>query len=526
MNTALKQKLRLGRSTLLGVLHLFIVPAFGSSLWSGLNLAIDQRPMVKQFLYWWPGMDRVVFWHILSGVVIICLTGVYVVFRFILRQNRASKPELRLTNNFSMKVKHGLYLSVGLLVVTGIMQLTSSFGAGFFYTRGLHLLSAVALTLLLILHIGVEWITGTWRQIRYLFFDIHRQAIRTSIVSVLTFALVISFALLGLHGWQGGSTLVASRVKSGFQFDGSDEEAQWKNAKSRTVNTYFGFPYSRVVPVEIKAVHDGFGLYIFAKWPDSSASSQHLPLQKTEQGWQILHDGALQNDEIRYYEDKFAVMLGSNRWDALKSVFLNATHGRGGHHMPKGEMVDVWHWKSVRNRPFGNLDDAFFGALLPSMPLEQRYTWGYASDPLLAGGWKSNWSFLKDGVIEPLRLPRAEYGLGALDVQREKEKHALEIGLHWNKTQPYDASLDVYRTGALLPSVVWEYANNGDRGSVRAVGRWHAGFWHLEMYRNFASESEFDQEIKDGLYFWFSTFDHCQTRHTYHLRPLRLELGK
>jgi hypothetical protein len=75
-----------------------------------------------------------------------------------------------------------------------------------------------------------------------------------------------------------------------------------------------------------------------------------------------------------------------------------------------------------------------------------------------------------------------------------------------------------------LPSVVIEAPFEGDRADVRAEAKWSRGWWHLEVSRLLDTGSKYDVPIADGTYLWVVVFDHTQTRHSYHLHPLRLEL--
>lgn len=503
--------------------HFFVVMLVVLSTWSGVNIALDQRSYVKSFMYWWPGMSSPALWHEMAGSLLIVVVALYLLYRYYIRKDRKKNKQTVKPNVWGRRV---LYVTLSVLILTGLLQMLGLLSSLQTYVRGTHLIFTALFVLTIFVHIYLEWSVGAWKQIKRLFFLVHVENIKLSAGLFYAFSFCFVVALFSLHVWQANEVIFAPKVQTGIRIDGVDNDPQWRIGTSKTISTYFGFPYSKVVPVEVKMLNDGYGLYIYAKWPDASKSEQHLPLIKTAQGWVIQQNDVMTNDEVKFYEDKFAVMLGSQRWDALKSVFLDAKMGRGGHVMPKGEFVDVWHWKSVRNHEMNKLDDAFFADKLPSMPSQQRYSWGYTSDPLEAGGSQSNWKYLKTGVMEPIRLPREPDGLKTFQDTGVKREDEQGFGLYWNRTQPYDRKIDDYPIGTIMPSVLWTYSNNGDRGNVRAAGKWHDGFWHLELYRNFASESEYDKLIEDGSYFWFSTFNHSQTRHTYHLRPLRLELGK
>lgn len=513
----------LGRRPFLSLGHWFAFFLLGSSVWSGLNLAIDQRPWLQAYLSWWPGMQAVPMWHSFAAVGWLVLCSAYLIYRFLLLPHPANSP----TPASHRKSRRQIYFALSLLIASGTPLLFNFAGAYLPLVRTIHLASAAILLLVLLWHLWVEWQIGAWGRIANLLFKISLRKKNSIFVSLVLLATVSVIGGSGLHYWQSSHIVFVPRIKGEMSIDGDATEPQWKAAHSTIINTYFGAPYTRSVPVEIKMVNDGYSLYIHARWPDPTLSREHLPLLKTKDGWRVKQERLLVADELRYYEDKFAVMIASKPWDALRSVFLSQKEGRGGHFMPKNELVDIWHWKSLRNHAFANLDDAHFGALLPAIPGQRRYTWGYASDPIIAGGYVENWDYFLTGTVNPIRLPRKPEALAPF--QKANITSAQQdpvMGLFWSETQPYHASLDTYPLGTVLPSVVWVHANEGDRADVRAAGVWRDGYWHLEMARNFETDSAYDKTIEDGVFLWFSTFDHSQIRHTYHLRPLRLKLER
>src|SRR3546814_4747096 len=75
-----------------------------------------------------------------------------------------------------------------------------------------------------------------------------------------------------------------------------------------------------------------------------------------------------------------------------------------------------------------------------------------------------------------------------------------------------------------ISSVIVETPFEGDRGDVTAVAEWRDGWWRMEVKRKLATGSDYDVAIGDGTYVWVSVFDHTQTRHSFHLRPLQIRL--
>lgn len=577
----------------LSLAHWLALCLLVASFWSGVNLALDNRPWLLAVLPWWPGMRAVPFWHLQAALGWLVLLVLWLLLRrpqpavstIAPADATASTPESTHRPSQPLGRTHKplqrhwqvvrllRYVLCGLFVSGALLYLWPT-GFGSNTLRNSHLALLGLLLPLLMWHGLVEWQLGAWPRVRQLFLRtlIKQPGGATRVASSV--GLCVLALIWAVDAWQAGQTLRVPKINAEMQIDGLPGEAVWQQANSMTIHTYYGAPYERSVPVEIKMLHDGYTLYVLARWPDSTRSRQHLPLIKTARGWQVQQSGLLAADEQVYYEDKFAVMIGDEPWAALKSIFLggprvdgklaglrnpaetgNQVHTsgqvrspdpvissnpansgisaaptsaaplarpRGGHLMPKGEMVDVWHWKSVRNHQFGNLDDAFFGDGLPYLPGQRRYTWGYASDPLTAGGYKENWAWMDEGIVTPLRLPRNSETLVAF--QGKADNASPVLALDWHDSQPYSKALDTFPTGTVLPSVVWIHPNEGDRADVRANGVWRDGYWYLEMARGLDTGSRYDKKLHTGSFLWFATFDHNQTRHTWHMRPLRLEL--
>ena len=505
--------------------HWLAIGLLVASTWSGVNLAIDQRPWLKDLLPYWPGISAPSLIHLWTALAWLSLILLY-----LLHRQQVSEPAAKSPMRQHHRSVQALYAVCVGLAGSGLLMAFDALANYTYYLRALHLLCLALLLLALVWHLLSQWQIGRWSRLLQVFKMSTQQLARLP-RSLAILLLLLGAGGVGLQYWQTAHTITAARITGEMRIDGLADETQWRNAQALLLNTYYGAPYQRTVPVEIKMLHDGYSLYVFAKWPDPTHSKEHLPLVKTADGWQVKQSAFLRADEQTFYEDKFAVMLGNDAWDALRSVFLSSKIGRGGHVMPAGQMVDVWHWKSVRNHHFGNLDDAFFGPLLPAIPGQRRYTWGYASDPILAGGFKENWTWFHEGKVTPLRWPRNSEDMAAWQTTPSNPNPLL--AMDWHSSQPYSEKLDQAPIGSILPSVVAMHPNEGNRADVRATGVWKDGYWHLEMARSFdtASSAEtdigkrFDQKIQDGVFFWFATFDHSQVRHTYHLRPLRLQLA-
>lgn len=294
------------------------------------------------------------------------------------------------------------------------------------------------------------------------------------------------------------------------------------------------------VTVEIKAAEDGLHLYTQFSWPDETRSQKHLPLVKTDTGWKVQQTEFGRQDEDFYYEDKFAVMWG----DSLRNAASGTAHmgekpldnrpgpagGRGLHYTTDGEIVDVWHWKSVRTGSSATqqIDDNYFGPPMEVDPDKSRYTGGYTQDPSPegGGGYSMNWESYSDDRIVPKYLPRDTSVLdrmGSIDLNPHVSDDG-EFYLKKSETIPYSASADSMPVGTVMPSVILEGRRQGDRGDVHAESVWEEGRWTMTVKRKLDTGSEYDVAFDPNgpLYLWVAAFDHSQTRHSYHVRPIEV----
>jgi hypothetical protein len=321
--------------------------------------------------------------------------------------------------------------------------------------------------------------------------------------------------------------------------DGSAADAVWQQAPEVKVNTAMGFHLSNEggeVPVYVRALHDGQKAYFLFKWQDPTRSQKHIPLQKTAEGWKLIHSNYYNNDENEYYEDKFAVMIAQSPAAGGNTVNLGAkpfadkpgpSNGLGLHGTTDGSLADVWHWKSVRSGILNQFDDNYFGPI--QEPKTGRYMGGYAQDPKTSGGFDQNFERIPDSKFIKLKfLPKNLAAQQALMGKFDPDVNVSDMGQYsMAKTDvvPYSAELDAaIPVGTIIPSVVYDVPFAGDRGDVSAHAQWKDGWWTLEASRKLDTGSKFDQPIATGNYMWVSVFDHNQVRHTRHTIPMKLKL--
>jgi hypothetical protein len=262
-----------------------------------------------------------------------------------------------------------------------------------------------------------------------------------------------------------------------------------------------------------------------------------------------MHDKFDHQDANAFFEDKLAVLLsasyvlipGDRTFHAgtqpLKGMPPSPS-GRGYHYTTDGSIVDVWQWHATGASATGWMDDTHFGP--PAEPTQAErdgeavYKGGFVPDP---GGAPARLNFQErrdvgyDGALRPLRLPRdlgrTEQALGAVDLNPDQgESDGAKWWLDGADSSPYSqARDDALPVGAIIPGVITTGEARGDRADLRSAARWAGGRWALEVVRRLDTQSRFDVPIKTDSYLRVAVFDHSQSRHTRHIRPIRLQVN-
>lgn len=107
--------------------------------------------------------------------------------------------------------------------------------------------------------------------------------------------------------------------------------------------------------------------------------------------------------------------------------------------------------------------------------------------------------------------------------------HSVPEGSQWwltpSNSVPYSATADAaIPDGTVIPGVVLNGPPGEGRAEIAAAARWSSGRWTIEVRRHLDTKRREDVAIRTGVLMWVAVFDHAQTRHTWHLRPMRLEV--
>lgn len=347
-------------------------------------------------------------------------------------------------------------------------------------------------------------------------------------------------------------TLVIAEVDTAPTLDGVLDDAAWRAARPVRVRTQQGANLggSGESTVEIRAVHDGKTVTFAFRWEDPTRSIARLPMVKHADGWHVNATRAGEADVVDFYEDKFAAIFShSDGFGAGGVTHLgpkpladkpSSLNQRGLHYTTDGSYVDMWQWKASRGGLLGHVDDQYMGPPRDPTPDEAakraRYQGGYWNDP---GTTIYSYNFPFEGPggyagpVVPKRLPidpaATMAALGHFDL-RNPDAHQDEDAIWWlteADSKPYapeaDATIPV---GTVMPGVLNVSAYTGDRADLRGGAKWKDGHWTLEVSRALRTGSRYDVDFVKGetLYLWVAVFDHTQTRHTRHVRPVRVVL--
>jgi hypothetical protein len=538
------------------VLHWGLVLTLAVSLATGLRIAADalDAPVSQSLAPWLPQGDLFL-WHLAAGATVLGLVLAYALYqvrsglwRRFLPRHRAPRGRPGRWERVNLLLHWGAFALLGVGVGTGLMQYFDLLPVGRAWIEAVHLGAAWGLVAYLLLHVAAQLAAGGPSRLLGMLLP------RTRFGSIgLLSAVVAGGLVLGLVAADrlALATLTVAWTERAPVLDGRFDDPAWDEARPVQLRLGNGanLPGGET-SVQVRALHDGERVYFLVEWTDPTRSQKHVPLHKTPEGWRILQTAYRKADENRYYEDKLALMLSpGDPLAALASIHLGerpldgqpgAPGGRGLHYTSDGAILDVWHWKSVRNGAQHQADDNFFGPPLPA-PAETprrrdpdsgawfpRYTGGYRKDPPgTFSGFEMNWEYFSEDLTQPLRLPEDQRDLAQLDPV-DLSPEVSDAGRWWielNDTRPYADGPDDLPAGSVLPNVLPTGRLTGDRGDIRARGSWIDGRWHLELSRRLDTGSKRDVAIADGTLVWVAVFDHTQTRHAYHLRPLRLHLA-
>jgi Ethylbenzene dehydrogenase len=451
---------------------------------------------------------------------------------------------------FNVAMHWKFYLLTVVMMATGILLYLGWGG----WVVVVHAAVAITLVAYMFLHILGHFMVGGWAQIFRVFLparlDPGPMVKRYPLMIALGIGALSSAAMAGLD-FGTRETLFVEKVSAPPKLDGMLDDAVWAKARHVTVHTQQGSNLANnngESDVEIRAVQDGTSIHFAFRWQDPTRSVKRIPMIKRADGWHMLHNKADLGDESAHYEDKFSVLFShTDAFAANHSIHMGERpladqpgplNKRGLHYTEDGSYLDVWQWKAARAGLLGGMDDMYFGPPIPAKEAEwkgARYSAGYTNDP-----GKAAYSYLYKtepaggfkGPVTVLRLPKDHAAmtakLGKIDISLGgPDEEGAQWWMYPDETVPYspehDATIPV---GTVMPTTLITGPFEGDRGDLAAGAKWKDGWWTLEVSRKLVSNSKYDLDFSKvkPVYVWVSVFDRNQTRHTRHVRPIKLEM--
>ena len=314
--------------------------------------------------------------------------------------------------------------------------------------------------------------------------------------------------------------LVSIKTDQAPTIDGT-VDAMWEKAPAlkivldQTPYKPEGFKGITKTNVTVKSMYDKESLYFLVQWEDPTKSLAREPWAKQPDGkWKQLEAPDATDHENSYYEDKLAMIWNISVKEFEKKGCEVACHkARGGKNAgiedkspgrkytdKPGETLDVWHWKSVRTGPVGQVDDQFID---DTKDPKKNEDWGRKGDAKTGGGYSNNVNKDKTG---PAWMNKT---------QSEENKY-------WVFDDQKTEFVDTFKPGDVVGGIVIApFA--GSRGDIEGRGVWKNGVWTLEMKRKLVTtgdkakeqDVQFD-DLKKTYYFGVSAFDNTQINHMYH----------
>ncbi|MCV0428224.1 MAG: cytochrome b/b6 domain-containing protein [Roseibium sp.] len=540
------------------LLHWTLVIAIVTSLLTGLRLSSDAEgsrfaillePILPQGEIWT--------WHYVSAVFVLALIFAYAAYMSLARLKRriSSKKIVVLTLPASNKLRIAavnviaywiLFAAVLTLTATGVLLYLGHGG----FLVDIHYISALVVLTYIVAHVILHYFYGGWSQLLRLF---RPQSLRQFpgmgryplAKAAALGAVVIAGAVM--LDFSTRDDLIVAQASALPKLDGVLDDPAWRDTKPAFVRTQqgSGLEGTGESTVEVRAVQVGDKIAFAFRWNDASRSLKRHPLEKTEAGWRMLNNRADISDETAYYEDKFSVAFSkTDAFGGGASTHMGpkpladkpaSFHGRGLHYTTDGSLIDVWQWKASRGGMLGRVDDMWFGT--PLEPNEgqaagkKRYSAGYGAD-------EGKSFYVYNYVGSPETGYRETVGVKRLPVDYKKTAALMgnidmdvdatdDEGSQWwmfdAESVPYTPEKDAeIPVGTIIPGVLITGEYQGSRADLIGASKWEDGYWTLEVIRDMDTGNDQDLPMEDGLFVWVSVFDHNQTRHTRHSRPLRL----
>lgn len=349
------------------------------------------------------------------------------------------------------------------------------------------------------------------------------------ILKISASAAIVGLIPLWTSPVLAAETLTSAKTSAAPVLDGK-AEAAWDSARPLEVvvdklpyKPDTGYPGMNKTKVSLRAMHDAENLYMLIQYEDTTESLERFPWIKQADGsWKQKANKDSTNHENTFYEDKFAVLWDINARGFKKTGCNAACHmadngmnegvkdtapGRKFTTRP-GQTIDMWHWKSVRSWPVGQIDDQFID---DTKDPSKNKNWGRKGDTKTGGGYTNNKT--EDGKM-PAMMSKSGVS-----------------GKYWLQKSDAVEFKDNFKAGDMVPGIMVS-PFEGPRGDILAQANYANGMWTIELQRKLKTTGE-NSDTQDIQFtdmgksypFGIAVFDNSQINHIYHDGVLMMKFG-
>lgn len=335
---------------------------------------------------------------------------------------------------------------------------------------------------------------------------------------------LISLGTLAFNANAASLHLESLRTEQPISIDGM-QESLWEKATPLEVEVNEtpykpdnGYDGMQETTVELRSVYDQEHIYFLLRYPDPTHSLERFPWVKQQDGsWKQMKNKDQTKHENTYYEDKVSMIWDINQKGFAKKGCDKSCHitedgmlkgvkdtSAGRHFTKPGETLDMWHWKSARTNPVGQMDDQFINS-----DRSESKSWGRHGDTKTGGGYINNHNADKSAPAYMNPQPNDENRYWVMDETKVK-------------------FVDNFQPGDVIGGIVAK-PFEGPRADLNARGEWKDGYWTLEIKRALVTNGENSQEhdvqfadLGKTYRFGVTVFDNSQINHIFHKKPIKL----
>jgi len=316
------------------------------------------------------------------------------------------------------------------------------------------------------------------------------------------------------------NTLVAAKVSTAPNLSALGADPAWAAARPMSFKLSDGVNFAGgkgETSGTLKAVYTNDMLFMLIQYQDPTNSVRRGPYQKQADGsWKALRDPQNKGgDENIYYEDKWAFLwpVGTVRNFDKQGCTVSCHLGEGKPYGNKytrdeGEILDMWHFKGMRNAQLGWVDDQYTDHT--RYDAQKSPNAGRKGDP---GG--------PDYTAFPLENGKPKF-------MDKSGKAANAGGKYWIAKGDEVAFVDNFKPGDEVASHIVP-PTQGDRGDIRVAFGWKDGMHTAVLSRKLVTGSKYDvqwDDLNKRYAFGFAAFDNAQVRHATADDPMFLVFGK